>query len=101
RRIFGEFLPNPLERGFQRLVEKPAHESQREKGLAAIGFARTELYLGDGLAIEFVHGNRDEAIGLQRSVFQRIGGITRLAGLAVAEGVRVDNKNAAGLEVGE
>ena len=97
RGVLGELLADPALRRLQRTLVQPVDQAQGEEVLAAVGLARAELDLGDRLAVEGVDGHADDAVTLERAVFQRVVLVTGLVQVGGAEGVAVDDQDAARL----
>ena len=64
-RIFAELLLDIAECRLQRPLIQPIDQAKREEVLDAVGLARTELHLPDGLAVERVDRNLEKTIALE------------------------------------
>src|SRR5205823_4858842 len=79
----------------------PVDQAQREEILAPVGVAGGEPGRGDGLAVEGRDRHADEAVAAQRAVVERVGGVPGLLQVRAGEGVRIDDQDAARLQVAE
>src|SRR5262249_54022834 len=97
--LLGELVADPLERGVHRPLEHPVHQSEREEGLASVRGARREVTFLDGFAMQLVDRHLDDAVPAERVVLERVDRVLRLVQVVDAEGIAVDDQDAAVFQV--
>ena len=90
-----ELLVDALERRLERPLVEPVDQAQREEVLAAVAsFAPSPVSLA-AAAVQLVDRHLDQAVALERAVFERVVCVAGLLQVAGAEGVVVDDEDAA------